>query len=84
MVYENLSDVLISVSPQITEDFSDFITFFKAIGILFIIYVVYLIFNFILNIKKNRRIKKIEEKVDLIEEKINQILKTKKKTQKRR
>ncbi len=78
MDFENISEILRTISPQLIENLSKLFTLLKIVGIIFIVYVAYLIVNFILNIKKERRIKRIEKKIDSIEKKLDLVLKNKK------
>jgi len=58
---------IVSSLPQpLIDKIEGLIVLFKVIGILLIIYFVYLFIQAILNIKRYRRLKRIEEKVDLL------------------
>jgi hypothetical protein len=61
------------IPPELISNLATLITILKAAGIIFLIYVFYLIFNGIINWKNNRRIKGMYEKIDKIEEKVNEI-----------
>jgi hypothetical protein len=78
MVLENVSEILNAISPQLAESFSKLFTVLKVVGIAFIIYIIYLVVNFILSVKKERKLKRIEIKVNSIEKKLDLILKNKK------
>ena len=79
MVIENASEIggfiLENLPAIITEKFGFLITILKAIGIAFLIYLAYLIFKGILSWKDRLRLKRVEEKIDLINNKLDKILK---------
>ena len=72
------SEILQILPPETSAGILNLITILKAVGIFFIIYFTLQIINIILNIKRNKRIKKIEERTISIEDKINKLLKNKK------
>jgi hypothetical protein len=70
----NLSVLADLISTDLFQSLGGFVLFLKAIGVVFVIYILYLFTNAILNIKKSRRIKKIEKKVNEIDKKLTRIL----------
>lgn len=52
--------------PETSAGIITLITILKTLGIIFIIYFIFQIINIILNIKRNKRIKRIEEKIDIL------------------
>ena len=78
---------ILTITPEIIKflpaetltSFGTLITILKTAGIIFIIYLIFQITNIILNIKRNKRIKIIEQKVNEIDNKINKLLEKKKK-----
>ena len=79
MVIENASaieDIILNNLPQIiTEKFGFFITLLKAVGIAFLAYFIYMIVKGVWNWKDRKRLKRIEDKIDRIEKKLNKIKK---------
>jgi len=75
-VVENLTAVL---PPEIATRIGGLITILKALGIFVIIYVIYVVTMGILGFRSRKRMKVIEKKVDLIDKKMNKLLKSKKK-----
>ncbi len=71
----NVSDVpnvLISEATDvIVRKVSPFLPIFKALGVAVIFYLIYLFISFILRVKHRRRLKRVEEKVDLILDKLS-------------
>lgn len=82
-VIQNASEiesVILNNLPKIiTDKFGFFITILKAAGIGFLIYLVYLIFKGILGWKDRNRLKKIESRVEIIDQKIDILIKGRKK-----
>ena len=76
---ENASEVLEKISPALIQKISNLIMIFKAIGVVFIIYFIYLIVKGILRWKDRRRLKRIEQKVDKINAKLDKIIEKNKK-----
>jgi len=74
---ENIQGILEQISQGQITDIGTLITILQAAGIIFIIYLIFLIINFIINFKKSRRIKNIEQKVNHIDEKLDKLLKAK-------
>ena len=74
----NFTNFISALPPNIIEKVSGLITILKAVGIAVIAYVIYTFGMGILNFYKIKRIKEIEKKVDLIDGKINKLLKKKK------
>jgi len=70
-VINNTAEYLIdSIVPAVMDRFSPLLTILKAVGIIFIFYIIYMIARGVIRWKDHKRIKKIEEKVDLIYNKI--------------
>ena len=78
-VLPNFTDFISALPPNIIEKISGLVTILKAVGIAVIAYVIYAVTMGILNFYKIKRIKHIEKKVDLIDKKINRLLKKRKK-----
>ena len=70
------------IPPELVSKIADLMFILKAAGILFLIYILFLVVSTILNIKRNIRIKKIYEKVDQIDDKLNQMIKQNRKNKK--
>lgn len=69
------SDILKALSTVL----SPVMGIIKAIGIAVLVYIIFLIIKSIYNLKTARRIKRIEEKVNEIDDKLDSITKKKKK-----
>ena len=78
-ILPNFTDFISVLPPNIIEKVGGLITVFKAVGIAVIVYVIYAVIMGVLNFYKMKRMKYIEEKIDLIDKKINKLLKQKKK-----
>ena len=74
MVVEEVVSVL---SPELTARMGSLITIFKAVSIAFVAYVIYLLVKAVLTWKTNRRVGKIEKKVNSIDKKLDILLKSK-------
>ncbi|MCK4650325.1 hypothetical protein KAT36_03775 [Candidatus Pacearchaeota archaeon] len=74
----NLSDVILALPPEIWERAEGFIVILKAIGVLALIYFVYIIGMGILSFRRARKLKQIEDKIALIDKKLDKLLKKKK------
>ena len=74
----NLTEIASVLPPNIVRGMETLITILKAAGILFIIYFAFLITNGVINWKSSRRLKYIEEKTRIIEEKLDLLLKRRK------
>jgi len=74
--------LLKDLSPEFIARLSDLIFVVKAAGILFIIYAIILIIGGIMGFLRNRRIKKIYEKVKDVDEKLDKLLKESNKKEK--
>lgn len=62
------------ITSKITGSIDNAILILKAIGVLIIIYLVFLLIKWISDFIRNRRIKKIYEKVNEMDEKIDTLL----------
>ena len=74
----NPGEIIKALPPEIISKIDFLINFGKIIGILFLIYIVFLIIKAIFNLIRDRRIKKIYQKVIEIDEKLDLLLKNKK------
>jgi len=61
-----ISEVAKTIYPLISGNVNPLINLFKAAGIIIIIYFVILIIQSILKMKDRRRLKRIEEKLDIL------------------
>ena len=77
-VVANLSDIISVLPPELGSRIGDLLIVLQAVGIAFVVYVAYLIVNFILNIKRYRKLNILEEKVDSVVKKLDRLLKKKK------
>ena len=75
-VVENLSLVL---PPEIAARVGGLVTILKALGVFVIIYVIYVVVMGVLGFRSRKRMKVIEKKLDVIDRKLNKVLKSKKK-----
>ena len=86
MVIENVTgaeEILLQNVPLIIKNnFGWVITFVQAIGIIFIFYFVYVVINGVLRWKDRVRLKRIEEKVDRLGEKVEGLIKKKERKKK--
>lgn len=62
------------ITTKITGGLDNVILILKAIGVLILIYIIFLIIRWVSDILRNRRIKKIYEKVNEIDEKVDMLL----------
>jgi len=81
MVLEGLNvtagDLIRGFMGVLLERFTWLMTFIKAVGILVIIYTIYLIIKVFRDMKMRSRIKKIDNKITLIDKKLDILLKQK-------
>ncbi len=70
------------VSDTVADSLGLVVVILKALGIVAILYIIYFIIRTIFDVKRNRRIKSIENKVNLIEEKLDVLLKYQRKSSK--
>jgi len=80
----NFTDAFVDLPPQIVESFSGLATILKAVGIAFIVYVCYAVVMAFLNWRRHRRVVRIEKKVDVIDKKLDTLLKSSKKSRKKK
>ncbi|VVB80449.1 Uncharacterised protein [uncultured archaeon] len=66
VINESLKEISTSIYPLIADKLSPLVDIFRIVGIAAIAYLVILITRGIINIKNARRIKRIEEKLDLL------------------
>jgi len=87
MVIENVTgfeEVLWKNIPGIImENFGGLITILQAVGIVFLFYFIYLVVRELLTWKRIKRLKRIEEKLGVLEKKIDKILVQKKEKKKK-
>lgn len=62
----SLSEIMQLILPSMLEKFTPMFNVFKIAGIVFIIYIVILIAQAFLRMKDRRRLKRIEEKLDIL------------------
>jgi len=70
----NLTEIASVLPPNLVNGMETLITILKAAGILFLVYISYLIVNGVINWKSSRRLKSIEERTKIIEEKLDLLL----------
>ena len=63
-----------ALPPEIVSSVGTVLLILKTAGIIFIIYIAFLIIMGVLNIRKSWRIKKMYDKIDRIEKKLDRIL----------
>jgi len=80
----NNSIIPSSITDKVTNDINMLLLVLKAIGILIVVYLIFLAIRWISDMLRNRRIKKIYEKVNKMDEKIDLLLeRTKVKSEKK-
>lgn len=62
----SLSEIMKLILPSMLEKFSPIFNVLKIAGIVFIVYIAILIIQAFLRIKDRRRLKRIEEKLDIL------------------
>mgnify|MGYP001611021406 CR=1 FL=1 len=67
-----------NLPPELISSFGTLITILKTLGVIFIIYILFLIVDIIMNIRRNLMIKRMYEKVNDIDNKLNKLIKKKK------
>ncbi len=67
------------MAPSLMQTFDPIITIFQTVGILFIIYLVFGIIGFIFKWNERKRLKTIEQKVNDIDKKLDELTKKKSK-----
>ena len=70
-------DVVREIIVALLDKFTWLMTFIKAVGILVIIYALYLVIKIFRDMKMRSRVKKIEDKVGLIDKKLDVLLNSK-------
>jgi hypothetical protein len=75
----NISNIINNSVPAeitntITGSLNNAILILKAIGVLILIYIIFVVIKWIMDMLRNRRIKKIYEKVNEIDEKVDMLL----------
>lgn len=66
--------ILQLLPPETSAGILTLINILRTAGIVLIIYLIFQITNIVMNIKRNKRIKRIEDKTTSIENKINRLL----------
>jgi len=69
-----LSQLLQNLPPELASGVGTLITILQAVGIVFLIYFIILIVGAVLNIRRSLRIKRIDIKVQEIDEKLDKLL----------
>jgi len=72
---EMLEGVLENLFPALMEKLGPLLTILKAVGIIFLVYVVYLIVRGFFRWKDRKRLRRIEEKIDEIDRKLDSLMK---------
>lgn len=67
----SITEVARAVSPLVTGNLLPLINLLKAAGIIFIIYLIILVFQMFTRFQDRRRLKRIEEKLDILLKKEN-------------
>lgn len=70
----NITDIIREISPELGGSLASFVNVLAAAGIILIAYVIYVIVAGILRYKTVRRVKRIENKIDEMEEKLDKAL----------
>jgi len=70
----NNSIIPSSITDKITNDINIIMMILKAIGILIVIYIIFLVIKWVSDFIRNRRISKIYQKVNEMDEKLDIIL----------
>ncbi len=79
-----VGDIVRELVVVLLDKFGWLVTFIQAVGIFVIIYAIYLLIKVFRDIKMRSRIKEIDDKVKRIDEKLDILLKEKKEKTKRR
>lgn len=75
-VFSNVSDsVPLVLTEQIVDKIGSLIVVLRALGVIAVLYVSYLVYMVIINIKRNKRLIEIEDKLKLMDSKINKLVK---------
>ena len=76
---ENLSEFVSNLPPDLVGKIEGLAIILKALGVVAIVYVGYLVVMAIVNFRRVKKLKGIEKKIDVIDKKLNKLLKSKKK-----
>ena len=79
----NFTEIMSILPPQITDKIETLIVVSKILGIVFIIYIIYLFLKVIADFRRGKRLKFIEKKVKVIDQKLDILIKEKKKKRKK-
>jgi len=80
----NLTEIMYTLPPKIIEQIRAGMVILKTLGIVFIIYVIYILFKIIIDFRRGRLLKTINKKLETIEEKLDTLLKERKKKERKR
>ena len=75
----NLTEIISILPPHILDKIETLIVISKILGVTFMIYLVYLFLKIIIDFRRGKRLKFIEEKVKVIDLKLDTLLKKGKK-----
>ena len=76
-ILPNLSELISTLPVEAVENINGLVMLLKAVGVAAIIYIIYMIGMGILTFRRTKKIGDIEKKVDLIDKKLNKLLKKK-------
>ena len=62
----NVSDMVKEILPSVLEKFSAIAPIFQVVGVVFLIYILFLIVKIIFGFRDSSRLKRIEEKLDIL------------------
>lgn len=65
-VFDNATQVISAISPELASKLAPLMMIIKAVGIAFVIYVIYLLVSWLMKWKDRKRLKRIEEKLDIL------------------
>ncbi|MEA3248395.1 MAG: hypothetical protein U9Q73_01690 [Nanoarchaeota archaeon] len=80
----NFTEIISILPPHILDKIEALILILKTIGIVFIIYILYLFLKAIIDFRRGKRLKFIEKKVKVIDQKLDILIKEKKKNKKKK
>jgi len=78
-VEEVVGEVVSVLPPQIANNVGVLVKIFQAVGIAVLIYLIYLVTIGFITYRRMKRVQRIEEKLEVIDKKLNKLLKGKKK-----
>ncbi len=80
----DLSNIMVDLNSSVADKFAGAVLVLKTLGVIAVIYVIYLITNGVLGWLRNRALKRIEQKVDELDKKIDSLIGKKKKEKKKK